>query len=104
MIGRVAPHSEPLVIGAAVCAAAFGVVVWFAERRKHRFAALNVLLGVPGVYLGFLTSLGAPKWLYIPCVTMLASSAFLQLVIEPRLRRRGQASPPQTSARPRGRA
>jgi len=89
-----APHSEPLIVGVAAAAAGFGVLVWLVERRKgDRHAGLAVLLGVPGVYLGFLVSLGATKWLYVPAITLIVMGTLVQIRIPPSRSRQDPAHP-----------
>jgi hypothetical protein len=53
--------SETVVIGLAVFIALAGLVIWFLERRKGRSASEMLLLGLPGVYLSALPSVGAPS-------------------------------------------
>jgi hypothetical protein len=72
--------SESIVIGAAAFFAAGGLVIWFFERRKDRFIGRIMLIGIPGVYLSGLASMGAPRWLYIPGLTLLAASYVVQVL------------------------
>lgn len=63
-----------LMIGAAGFLAAFGLLVWYLERRRHgRRIGKQLLVGLPGVYLAFLATLTAWKWLYIPGLGLLAA-------------------------------
>jgi hypothetical protein len=70
--------SETVVIGLAVFIALAGLVIWFLERRKGRSASVMLLLGLPGIYLSALPSVGAPKWLYFPGLTLLATGYAVQ--------------------------
>jgi hypothetical protein len=65
----------------AVLAAAFGVAVWLLGRRKgDRLAGPVALLGIPGVYIAGLASWGAPRWLYVPGVTLIAGAVLIQVL------------------------
>jgi hypothetical protein len=90
--------SESLVIGVAAFFAAGGLVIWFFERRKDRHIGRTLLLGVPGVYLSGLPSFGAPKWLYIPGLPLLAASYVVQVLPwRHRETQKAGASPPSAS-------
>jgi hypothetical protein len=74
-----------VAVWVAGCLVLFGLLIWFIERRRGRQPGLALLLGLPGVYLGFLAALGAPKWLYAPCLVLVAGSYLVQF---PALRRK----------------
>ena len=70
--------SETVVIGLAAFLAVAGLAIWFFERRKGRSTGVMLPLGLPGVYLSALPSIGAPKWLYFPGLTLLAAGYVVQ--------------------------
>jgi hypothetical protein len=81
MITSMAGHSAPLVIGGAAFLAVFGLLAWrFSRRKGDRYAGWVLLVGLPGLYLAFLASLGVARWLYIPGLGLLASSYVMQVV------------------------
>jgi hypothetical protein len=83
------------MIGSAAFLAIGGLVGWLFSRRKgDRYAGRVLLLGLPGVYLAALPSLGAPKWLYIPGLTLLVSSYIMQIIIWRRQRANRDSAPP----------
>lgn len=81
MITRVAEPPASLVIGSAAFLAVFGLVTWFLFRGKRGGSTWSLLLGLPGVYLAWLASIGAPKWLYIPGLSLLGASYLVQIVL-----------------------
>jgi hypothetical protein len=99
MIGMARP-SESLVIGAAAFFAAGSLVVWFLERRKDRLIGRVLLLGVPGVYLSGLASFGAPGWLYIPGLTLLAAGYVVQVRAWRRRKRQEAGVSPSSASVP----
>ena len=86
---------ESLAIGAAVFLVCFGLLAWLLSRRKgDRVAGPALLAGVPGVYLAALPAIaGAPKWLYIPGLLLIAVGYAVQIVIPRRQRAKGDAGP-----------
>lgn len=96
-----------LMIGMAAFLVVFGLVVWLLERRKgDRYtgrvlvaglpgiSGRVLLVGLPGIYLAGLASSGAPKWLYIPGLGLMAVSYLMQIVIWHRQRASKNAAPP----------
>lgn len=72
--------NESLLIGAAIFAAAFGVVVTVLERIRHPPATpVITFAGIAGVYLGLCASVEHMRWLYLPCVILLLSATASQL-------------------------
>jgi hypothetical protein len=70
---RMARPPSSFVFGAAAFSAAFGLLVWLLRRRQgDPFLRLNLLLGIPGVYLAGLASWGEPTWLFVPGLTLMA--------------------------------
>jgi hypothetical protein len=75
----VAETSVSLILGIAGFLAVIGLVIWYFARRKGSPYIGRVLLtGIPGIYLAGLPTLGAPKWLYIPGLGLVAASYLLQ--------------------------
>jgi hypothetical protein len=87
------------MIGSAVFLAAFGVVVWLLERRKgDRYSGRILLVGLPGLYLAGLASLGAPKWLYIPGLGLIVAAYVMQIVIWRRQKAGRNNAPPSSGS------
>jgi hypothetical protein len=98
MIARVAGPSVPLAIGSALFLVVAGLVIWLYSRRKgDRYTGWLLFVGLPGLYLAGLASLGAPEWLYIPGLGLLASSYLMQIVIWRRQRAGRDAAPPDSN-------
>lgn len=98
MITRVAGPSVSLMIGVAAFLVVAGLIIWLLERRKgDRYIGRVLLLGLPGLYLAGLVPLGAPKWLYIPGLGLMASSYILQIVIWRRERAGENTAPPDSN-------
>jgi hypothetical protein len=69
------------VIGSAAFYAAGGVAVWLLRRRKgDRQAGPWLLLVVPGVYLAFLSTMGEPRWLFLPGLALIAGAVLVQIL------------------------
>lgn len=68
-----------VMIFEAVFFACGGLVIWLVGRRRDPHTGRFVLVGVPGVYISSLPVLGAPKWLYIPGLALLASTVVMQV-------------------------
>ncbi len=59
MITRATGIGVSLVIGLAFLEAVVGLVIWLVSRRKgDRYTGRLLLLGLPGLYLTFLASIG----------------------------------------------
>jgi ABC-type Fe3+ transport system permease subunit len=71
-------NSVTVAVGAAVFLVLAGPLIWYLERRRGRQQGPALLIGLPAVYLGLLAALGAPKWLYVPCVALLVLSYLVQ--------------------------
>lgn len=58
--------TRSVLIGAAVFAAAFGLLArWVSRRKGVPLAGLTTFLGIGGVYLGFWGVMKSTRWLYI---------------------------------------
>jgi len=72
--------NESLLIGAAVFALAFGVLVTVLEHIRHPPAGPVInFTGIAGVYLGFWAETEHVVWLYAPCVILLLGATAAQL-------------------------
>ena len=72
--------NESLLIGAAIFAAAFGVLVTVLERLRHPPATpVITFTGIAGVYLGLWASVEHIPWLYLPCRVLLLGATATQL-------------------------
>jgi hypothetical protein len=72
--------NESLLIGAAVLMLAFGVFVTVLERIRHPPATpMITFTGLAGVYLGLCATVEHVRWLYVPCLVLLLSTAATQL-------------------------
>ena len=81
-----------VLIGAAVFAAAFGLVAWWFSRRKGQPAAgLTVLAGVSGVHVGFWGVMEKQRWLYVPAVALILSAQVIAVTAGRRAARTSQA-------------
>lgn len=82
-----------VLIGAAVFAAAFWLLVWWLSRRKGvPQAGLTTFLGIAGVYLGFWGVMKSAHWLYLPCVALILASSAIDFAARRRSARRGQTT------------
>lgn len=81
--------TRSVLIGAAVFAAAFGLLAWWVSRRKGIPAAgLSTFVGIAGVYTGFWGVMENRRWLYAPCVVLILASYAIQFAARRRLARR----------------
>jgi hypothetical protein len=72
--------NESLLIGAAIFAAASGVLVTAFERIRHPPATPVVTFtGIAGVYLGLCAAVEHMRWLYLPCLILLLGATASQL-------------------------
>ena len=72
--------NESLLIGAAIFASAFGVLVTALEHIRHPPATpLITFVGIAGVYLGLCASVENIRWLYLPCLILLLGASASQL-------------------------
>jgi len=72
--------NESLLIGAAVFALAFGVIVTVFEHIRHPPARpLINFTGIAGVYLGLWAETEHVVWLYAPCLILLLGATAAQL-------------------------
>ena len=70
---------DSALIVTAMFFAAFGLLTWWMSRRKGLpSAGLPVLLGIPGVYIGFWGVLANRHWLYIPSLALILASVAIQ--------------------------
>lgn len=73
--------SRAVLIGAAVFAAAFGLLAYRMSRRKGVPAAgLTTFFGIAGVYTGFWGVMERMRWLYAPCVVLILASYAIDLL------------------------
>jgi hypothetical protein len=69
------------VIATAAFFTIFGVLAWFLSRRKgNRYVGWQLLAGLPGLYLAGLASMGEPKWLLIPGLTLMGVGVLLEVL------------------------
>jgi hypothetical protein len=81
------------LIGVAVFAAAFGLLVWWMSRRKGIPAAgLTIFLGIAGVYIGFWGVMEKRHWLYVPCVLLMLASYVIEFAARRRSASRDKAA------------
>jgi uncharacterized membrane protein len=98
MITRVARPSVSLMIGIAAFLVVAGLAIWLLEHRKgDRYSGWILLVGLPGLYLAGLVPFGAPKWLYIPGLGLMAVSYGMQIVIWRRQKASRNAAPRDSS-------
>ena len=100
MITHVARISVSLTVGGAVFLVGAGLVIWLLARRKgDRGTGPVLLVGLPGLYLSLLASIGAPRWLYLPAGVLVASSYLMQLVARPRRQAKSGAAAQDANGR-----
>lgn len=84
--------SRAVLIGAAVFAAAFGLLAYRMSRRKGVPAAgLTTFFGIAGVYTGFWGVMERMRWLYAPCVVLVLASYAIDFAARRRSRPRDRA-------------
>jgi hypothetical protein len=72
--------NESLLIGAAIFALAFGVLVTALEHIRYPPATpLITFAGIAGVYLGLCATVENIRWLYLPCLILLLGATASQL-------------------------
>ena len=78
-----------VLIGAAVFAAAFGLLGWWMSRRKGLPAVgVTTVLGIAGVYTGFWGVLEHRYWLYLPSVLLILASYAIEFAASRRSARK----------------
>ena len=72
--------NQPLLIGAAVFAVAFGALVTLVEHIRHPPARPVInFTAIAGVYLGLWAETEHVAWLYVPCLILLLGATAAQL-------------------------
>jgi drug/metabolite transporter (DMT)-like permease len=93
-----------VMVATATFFAVFGVLAWFflGRRKGNRYVGWQLLVGLPGLYLAGLASMGEPKWLFIPGLTLMGVGVLLEVLSWRRPRSKdGRAGTPAGPSDPR---